>query len=110
MPIGFRVFGILSERFTPVDIVAVTRRNKTLLRSHWRRAAIEHNYFLRGFNYLFVMYKGADARVKGAAGARSVRQVGGGALERKEKFRLPDRRPPEEVEAHLKALSGGERR
>ena len=59
IPIGFRVFGLLNERFLPVDIVAVTRRNKTLLRHSWHLAAFEHNYYLRGFNYLFIMYKPA---------------------------------------------------
>ena len=56
-PIGFELFGLLRQRFEPVDIAAVVRRNRTLLRNHWHTAAIEGNYFLRGFNYLFIMYK-----------------------------------------------------
>jgi DNA modification methylase len=56
-PIGFELFGLLRDRFEPVDIVAVVRHNKTLLRNHWHTAAMEGNYFLRGFNYLFIMYK-----------------------------------------------------
>ncbi|MBW7865321.1 MAG: DNA methylase [Candidatus Hydrogenedentes bacterium] len=56
-PIGFELFSRLSGLFTPVDIICVTRRNRTLQRNHWHTSAIEGNYFLRGFNYLFVMRK-----------------------------------------------------
>jgi len=57
VPIGFRLFAALERRFTPVDIVAVTRHNASLKRRHWHDAAVDGNYFLRGFNYLFVMCK-----------------------------------------------------
>jgi len=56
-PIGFELFGLLRERFEPVDIVAVTRRNRTLMRRHYHTEAEKGNYFLRGFNYLFIMHK-----------------------------------------------------
>ncbi len=57
MPIGFRLFAIMERYFTPVDIVAVVRRNRTLKRRHWHTEAVAGNYFLRGFNYLFIMKK-----------------------------------------------------
>ena len=57
MPIGFRLYAALAERFTSVDIIAVKRHNAKLFRNHWHTAAVERNYFLRGFNYLFIMYK-----------------------------------------------------
>lgn len=57
MPIGFELFGILRTFFKPVDIVTVVRHNRTLQRGHWHSAAVEGNYFLRGFNYLFIMKK-----------------------------------------------------
>lgn len=57
MPIGFKLFEILSKYFMPVDIIAVKRHNKSLLKGNYHNAAIEHNYYLRGFNYLFIMYK-----------------------------------------------------
>ncbi|HSV96857.1 MAG TPA: DNA methyltransferase [Spirochaetota bacterium] len=57
IPIGFDLFGILSQRFTPVDIIAVTRHNKTLKMGNYHGAAEEGNFFLRGFNYLFIMKK-----------------------------------------------------
>jgi DNA modification methylase len=56
-PIGFELFGRLRKRFEPVDIIAVVRRNKTLEMGNYRKAADEGGFFLRGFNYLFVMKK-----------------------------------------------------
>ncbi len=56
-PIGFELFFRMSRLFEPVDIIAVTRHNKSMKRNHWHTAAIEGNFFLRGFNYLFVMRK-----------------------------------------------------
>ncbi|GMU93558.1 MAG: hypothetical protein AMXMBFR4_26160 [Candidatus Hydrogenedentota bacterium] len=56
-PIGFRLFAIMERYFEPVDIVCVVRRNRTLKRRHYHTEAIAGNYFLRGFNYLFIMKK-----------------------------------------------------
>lgn len=56
-PIGFELFARLRERFEPVDIISVTRHNKTLEMGNYRKAAEEGNFFLRGFNYLFIMKK-----------------------------------------------------
>ena len=58
-PIGFELFSRLRKRFEPVDIVSVMRHNKTLEMGNYRRAAEEGNFFLRGFNYLFIMRKPA---------------------------------------------------
>jgi len=57
MPIGFELFGILAHCLRPVDIVCVVRRNAKLSRGNWHKAAREENFFLRGFNYLFIMKK-----------------------------------------------------
>ncbi|MFA4973318.1 MAG: DNA methyltransferase [bacterium] len=57
VPIGFRLFLMLCERFRPLDIVCVTRRNRKLKRRHWHTEALKGNYFLRGFSYLFIMKK-----------------------------------------------------
>ncbi len=59
-PIGFRLFSLMQEFFLPIDIIAVKRNNAKLKKRHWHTAAIEHNYFLRGFHYLFIMYKLKD--------------------------------------------------
>jgi len=56
-PIGFDLFQIMRERFAPADIVCVVRHNAKLQKGNWRKAAEEGNYFLRGFNYLFIMKK-----------------------------------------------------
>lgn len=57
MPIGFELYAMMRERFTPIDIVAVVRHNEKLNRGNWHKAAEEQNFFLRGFNYLFIMKK-----------------------------------------------------
>lgn len=57
VPVGFRLFELLCRYFMPVDIVAVVRHNKTLKMGNYRKAAEEGNFFLRGFNYLFIMKK-----------------------------------------------------
>ena len=62
-PIGFKLFAMLSQLFLCEDIVAVTRHNKALKRQNWHDAAAQGNFFLRGFNYLFIMYK---PKAKGA--------------------------------------------
>jgi DNA modification methylase len=56
-PIGFELFQRLRMHFEPVDIIAITRHNKTLEMGNYRKAAEEGNFFLRGFNYLFIMQK-----------------------------------------------------
>ncbi len=56
-PIGFELFAMLRERFDAVDVISVVRQNAKLKRGNWHKAAEEGNYFLRGFNYLFIMKK-----------------------------------------------------
>ena len=70
VPIGFKVFGLLWARFEPVDIVAVARHNRTLEMGNYRRAAEEGNFFLRGFNYLFIMRKAGVKKSGHSAGRR----------------------------------------
>lgn len=57
MPIGFELFSIMRRHFKPVDIICVVRHNQKLARGNWHKAAEEQNFFLRGFNYLFIMKK-----------------------------------------------------
>jgi adenine-specific DNA-methyltransferase len=56
-PLGYELFNLLAKRFQPADIIAVVRHNKTLKMGNYRAAAESGNYFLRGFNYLFIMRK-----------------------------------------------------
>ncbi len=57
MPIGFGLFRLLREHFEPIDTICVVRHNAKLKRGNWHKAAQEGNFYLRGFNYLFVMKK-----------------------------------------------------
>jgi DNA modification methylase len=61
MPIGFELFAIMRRTFTPVDIICVARKNQKLDRGNWTKTAVEENFFLRGFNYLFIMKKVDDS-------------------------------------------------
>jgi DNA modification methylase len=69
MPIGFELFALLRQKFKPVDIISVVRHNRTLQRGNWHTAAVEGNFFLRGFNYLFIMKK-EDAQTNPAKQSR----------------------------------------
>jgi DNA modification methylase len=54
-PLGFELFARARRiGFTPVDIISVIRHSKTLEMGNYRKAAEEGNFFLRGFNYLFL--------------------------------------------------------
>src|SRR4051812_4102616 len=62
-PIGFELFQRMRDAgLEPVDTVAVVRHNRTLQMGNYRRAAEEGNFFLRGFNYLFILRKDKDVR------------------------------------------------
>jgi hypothetical protein len=43
-------------------VVAVTRHHKTLEMGNYHKAAEEQNFFLRGFNYLFLLQKPEKAQ------------------------------------------------
>lgn len=57
VPIGMRSLALLVQYFRPMDHVCVVRHNKSLKKGQWRRAAEKGNYFLRGFNHLFIVKK-----------------------------------------------------
>jgi hypothetical protein len=52
---------LFTVRFIPVDIVSVVRRNKSLLKGNFHQAAERDNFFLRGFNSLFIARKPDEA-------------------------------------------------
>jgi SAM-dependent methyltransferase len=86
IPIGFSLFNTAVRYFVPVDSIAVVRHNATLKRNHWHTAAIEGNYFLRGFNHLMLFLKPPRRLPR-----------------RAESLTLPDLRDAEEVKAHVEA-------
>lgn len=56
-PVGFALFDQIAQLLEPVDTVAVVRHNRTLDMGNYHKAAQEQNFFLRGFNYLFIAKK-----------------------------------------------------
>ena len=74
MPIGFELFGLMCRRFRPIDIICVVRKNQKIERGNWRRAAEDGNFFLRGFNYLFLMKKEETRTARGVE-SRGPRKV-----------------------------------
>lgn len=70
-PVGFQLFAIAASMLEPLDVVAVTRHHKTLQMGNYHRGAEEGNFFLRGFNYLFLLRKPErPARATRPRGAR----------------------------------------
>ena len=57
IPVGFKVYNMLSDLFNPIDVVCVVRRNQTSNTGLWHKRAREFNFYLRGFKYLFIMQK-----------------------------------------------------
>lgn len=57
IPVGFKVYNMLSKYFKPIDIICVVRRNQTSNTGLWHKRAREFNFYLRGFKYLFIMRK-----------------------------------------------------
>ncbi len=76
IPIGFGLFSILAELLIPVDIIAVVRHNKTLGMGNYRAAALAGNFYLRGFNYLFIMQKPEKKPVGPQAGGKKHSRLG----------------------------------
>ncbi len=85
MPIGFRLFEMLNKIFIPVDIIAISRNNADLNKGNWHKSAVENNYFLRGFNYLFIMFKTKN--------------------ENRKTLNLPDRRDSGEIANQLRLFN-----
>ena len=60
LPIGASTLMQLSQYFRLVDHVSVVRHNKNLKLSNHRKAAVDGNFFLRGFNHLLIVKKQLD--------------------------------------------------
>jgi DNA modification methylase len=56
-PVGFRLYERLCKYFETLDIICVTRRSQSSNTSIWYNRARRHNFYLRGFKYLFIMRK-----------------------------------------------------
>lgn len=56
-PTGFLLYNRLIKHFETVDVISVTRHNQTSNTGVWHYRARKHNFYLRGFKYLFIMKK-----------------------------------------------------
>ena len=59
IPIGARCLMMLSRYFRLIDHISVVRHNRTLKQGARRRAAVEDNNYMRGFNHLIIVKKEA---------------------------------------------------
>ncbi|MCR4421853.1 MAG: DNA methyltransferase [Exilispira sp.] len=57
IPVGFKIYQMLTKYFQTIDIICVVRRNQKSNSPFWHEKAKEFNFFLRGFKYLFIMKK-----------------------------------------------------
>ncbi|MBF0231193.1 MAG: hypothetical protein HQK63_16620 [Desulfamplus sp.] len=57
IPTGFLLYQRLEKYFETIDTICVTRRNQTSNTDIWHNRAIQFNFYLRGFKYLFIMSK-----------------------------------------------------
>jgi DNA modification methylase len=57
VPVGFGLFSLFTMFFEPLDAVAVVRHNKDLDKGNYHLAAERENFFLRGYNHLFLARK-----------------------------------------------------
>lgn len=57
IPVGFKFYQILTKYFDTVDTVCVVRGNQTSTTPIWHKRAKRFNFYLRGFEYLFIMKK-----------------------------------------------------
>ena len=57
VPVGIKIYQILEKYFEPVDVICLTRIHQTSNTPIWKKRAIQHNFYLRGFKYLFIMRK-----------------------------------------------------
>lgn len=89
IPIGFNLFAILQRHFEPVDIVSVVRHNRTLKMGNYRKAAEEGNFFLRGFNYLFIMHKPRKKQARPKHTPTLERRSSGGERQKQQKGKTP---------------------
>jgi DNA modification methylase len=62
VPVGFKIYEHLTKHFEPVDIICVVRRNQTSNTPFWQSKALQHNFYLRGFKYLFIVRKSREKK------------------------------------------------
>jgi hypothetical protein len=54
-PVGFHLMRMLEERFVPIDTIILVRHHDRSASPMWEHRARRHNFFLRGFKFLFLL-------------------------------------------------------
>ena len=49
VPVGFRLYGILTKHCEPIDLICISRHNQTSNTPIWHQRARMYNFYLRGF-------------------------------------------------------------
>jgi DNA modification methylase len=57
VPVGFKIYERLTKYFETIDIVTVVRQNQTSNNPFRHSKALQNNFYLRGFKYLFIVCK-----------------------------------------------------
>ena len=57
IPVGIKIYQMLEKYFQTVDVICLARRHQSSNTPIWKQRAIQHNFYLRGFKYLFIMRK-----------------------------------------------------
>lgn len=61
-PVGFLLYSRLTKYFETIDIICIARRNQSSNTGLWANRARRHNFYLRGFKYLFIMRKPQEGK------------------------------------------------
>ncbi|NKQ38641.1 MAG: methyltransferase domain-containing protein [Methanosarcinales archaeon] len=57
VPVGIKIYQMLEKYFEPIDVICLVRRHQRSNTAIWEQRAIQYNFYLRGFKYLFIMRK-----------------------------------------------------
>ncbi|PIW68459.1 MAG: DNA methylase [Candidatus Omnitrophica bacterium CG12_big_fil_rev_8_21_14_0_65_42_8] len=57
IPVGLKLYEILTKYFEPIDLVCISRHNQTSNTPIWHERARRFNFYLRGFKYLLIVKK-----------------------------------------------------
>jgi len=57
IPVGLKLYEILTKYFEPIDLVCISRHNQTSNTPIWHERARLFNFYLRGFKYLLIVKK-----------------------------------------------------
>lgn len=109
VPIGFQSFEHISKKMIPIDIISVTRHNADLDKGNYRKAAVEQNFYLRGFNYLFLFEK-PGGKISTSKPGISLEIQKGNSNQKKPDLRRPDQKKKKSFASKKGFISANPRR